>query len=237
MLESRGMPYTGSKVLASALAMNKIFSALIFKANGLNTPDFEHITERRWKKYKTRAIKAVTGKIGFPCVVKPANQGSAVGVSIVKNETELKLALDKSFKKYKWMIAQKFIKGKEATCGVVEIEGKACPFPPTHILPKLEEFYDYKSKYKKNGSTHICPADFSKDMNAKIQDLAVKAHLALGCRGMSRTDIFAGDDGNPYILETNTIPGMTPTSLYPEAAAKAGISFSKMLDLIIQSSL
>ena len=134
-------------------------------------------------------------------------------------------------------MAQKFIKGQEATCGVLKKNGQLTALPPTHILPNLGKFYDYKSKYSSGGSTHICPADFTPEINTQIQKLAILAHKALGCRGMSRTDIFVGEDKKLYIIETNTIPGMTPTSLFPQAAAKAGISFPQMLDYIIKASL
>lgn len=134
-------------------------------------------------------------------------------------------------------MAQKFIRGKEATCGIIEKRGELIAFPPTHILPNLGEFYDYKSKYAAGGSTHICPADFSAKVNKEIQELAKKAHKILDCRGMSRTDMFVADDGKIYVIETNTIPGMTPASLFPEAAAKMGISFPEMLDLIIEASI
>ncbi len=166
-------------------------------------------------------------------VIKPVDQGSAVGVSIIKSKEELKKSIDTTIKKFPWLMAQKFIKGQEATCGVLEKNGEVMVLPPTHILPKLGKFYDYKSKYKSGGSTHICPADFTPEINTQIQKLAIMAHKALGCRGMSRTDVFVEDNKNLYIIETNTIPGMTPTSLFPEAAAKAGISFSQMLDCII----
>jgi len=107
--------------------------------------------------------------------------------------------------------------------------------PPTHILPQLDKFYDYKSKYAPGGSKHICPADFPAEINETIQKLALTAHKALGCSGMSRSDFFFSDDGQVYIIETNTIPGMTSTSLLPEAAGKADISFTKMLDLIVKA--
>lgn len=134
-------------------------------------------------------------------------------------------------------MAQKFIKGQEGTCGVLEKKGESFALPPTHILPQVGKFYDYKSKYAPGGSKHICPADFPEEVNKTMQDLALTAHKALGCKGMSRSDFFYGDDGRVYIIETNTIPGMTGTSLLPEAAGKAGISFPKMLDLIIASAL
>lgn len=236
MLQTLGIRYTGCDVLASALAMNKVFAAQIYLINGLPHPEFVHVKADGWKDYRPQVLKDAVTKIGFPAVVKPVDQGSAVGVSIVKNRAELSRALDKTFKIFSWMMVQKFIKGKEATCGVLEKDGRIFALPPTHILPKLGKFYDYKSKYKTGGSTHICPANFGRQINKEIEALALKAHKALGCRGMSRTDVFVGDDGKLWVIETNTIPGMTPTSLLPEAAAKAGISFSEMLDLIIEAS-
>lgn len=134
-------------------------------------------------------------------------------------------------------MVQKFIKGKEATCGVIEKDGKLMPLVPTHILPNLGEFYDYKSKYASGGSTHICPADFPAEINTRLQNLAIMSHLALGCKGMSRTDMFYCENGDIYIIETNTIPGMTPVSLFPEEAGKIDVDFSKMLSLIIVSAL
>ncbi|OGH91779.1 MAG: hypothetical protein A2534_04615 [Candidatus Magasanikbacteria bacterium RIFOXYD2_FULL_39_9] len=237
MLKTLGIKYTGSGVLASASAMNKMRAAEIFQVYGLPTPKFEAFTKTTWKNNSKELFDMTIKNIGFPAVVKPINQGSAVGVSIVKNKEELKNAINKTIKIFSKIMVQKFIAGKEATCGVLEKDGKIQALPPTHILPNLGEFYDYKSKYKTGGSTHICPADFDEKTNLEIQKLAIQAHKALGCRGMSRTDIFVGDDKNLYILETNTIPGMTPVSLFPEAAAKAGIKFPQMLDCIIKASL
>jgi D-alanine-D-alanine ligase len=237
MLETLGVKYTGPGVLSSALAMNKVFAAEVYLANDLPHPDFVHFKKDGWKRSPDKIINDIVSKVGFPMVIKPVDQGSAVGVSKVKSHDELRRVIDKTIKSFPWLIAQKFIKGKEATCGVLEKDNQVMALPPTHILPNLGEFYDYKSKYSTGGSTHICPADFGDIINQQIQNLAVMAHKALDCRGMSRTDIFVGDDKKLYILETNTIPGMTPTSLFPEAAAKAGISFSKMLDYIIEASL
>ena len=236
MLQAWNIPYTGSGVLASAIAMNKVYAANIYRAHGLPTPPLVEFTRESWYKQRGALLKRIEREIGYPSVVKPVNQGSAIGVSIVKNKQELSMALDKTFKLFLWLMIQKFIKGKEATCGVLERKGKIFALPPTHILPKLGQFYDYKSKYQAGGSSHICPEDFSKKINKEIQKLARQAHRTLGCRGMSRTDIFVADDGKLYLIETNTIPGMTPTSLFPEAAAQAGISFSRMLDLIIAAS-
>lgn len=237
MLESLNIKYTGSGVLASALAMNKVYAAQIYLANSLPIPDFVHFKKDGWKRSPDKIINDIVSKVGFPMVVKPVDQGSAVGVSKVRSHDELKKVIEKTIKIFPWLMAQKFIKGQEATCGVLEKDWQAMILPPTHILPNMGEFYNYKSKYSIGGSTHICPADFGDIVNQQIQNLAIMAHKALDCRGMSRTDIFVGDDKKLYILETNTIPGMTPTSLFPEAAAKAGIAFNVMLDYIIQASL
>lgn len=269
MFEVLKIPYTGPRTLSSALSMNKVFAAQIYFINGLPHPEFIHLKKEGWKDYRKEILKDASEKIGYPAVVKPVDQGSAVGVSIVKNEEELIKAIDKTIKKFPWLMVQKFIKGREATCGVLEENGELVALPPTHIKPNLGAFYDYKSKYAKGGSTHICPADFSPEINEQIQHLAILAHKALRCDGMSRTDIFVADEevdecdcGSDcdcdhdhkeelthgqtsapchcnkklYIIETNTIPGMTPTSLFPEAAAKAGIEFKEMLDLIIKAS-
>ena len=205
-------------------------------------------------------LKDVRLKIGYPAVIKPVDQGSAVGVSIVKNEKELIKAINTTIKKFPWLMVQKFIKGQEATCGVLEKNGQIFALPPTHIIANKGEFYDYKSKYSKGGSTHICPADFLPEINEQLQHLAILSHKVLGCSGMSRTDIFVADEQDEcegtcggdcecggsehkhahnklYIIETNTIPGMTPVSLLPEAAGKMGIEFPEMLDLIIKAAL
>lgn len=236
IFDSLNIKYTGSKVLASALAMNKVYSAQIYLANGLPFPQFINFKRNGWQKYRADILSDVKKTVRYPCVIKPVDQGSAVGVSIVKNEKELILEINKTIKKFPWLMVQKFVKGQEATCGVLEKNGQILPLPPTHILPNLGKFYDYKSKYAKGGSNHICPADFPHEINHELQDLAIKSHIALGCSGMSRTDIFYSDDKELYLIETNTIPGMTPTSLLPEAAKVIGISFSQMLDLIIKAA-
>lgn len=237
MLEFLNIPYTGSNTLSSAVSMNKVIAGEIYKINGLPHPEFVHFRDTEWAKGKKGILSRIERKIKYPTVIKPVNQGSAVGVGVVRTRPELINFVNKTIKKFKWLMAQKFIKGKEATCGVLEREGSAFALPPTHIIPRLNSFYDYKSKYKKDGSTHVCPAEFGPKINKEIQLLALRAHKVLGCKGMSRTDIFVSEDKKFFIIETNTIPGMTPTSLLPEAAKQAGIDFPRMLDMIIEASL
>ena len=193
-------------------------------------------------------------KIGYPAVVKPVDQGSAVGVSIVKNEKELIKAINTTIKNFPGSWFKNLLKARRPPAECWKKMGRFFALPPTHIIANKGEFYDYKSKYSKGGSTHICPADFLPEINEQLQHLAILSHKALGCSGMSRTDIFVADEKdencdchsqpfhftghkNLYIIETNTIPGMTPVSLLPEAAGKMGIEFPEMLDLIIKAAL
>lgn len=235
LLECFGISYTGSDVVSSAVAMNKVLSAGVYRRMGILTPDFIDFKKGEWLKEKKKIIGLIKKKIGFPLVIKPVDQGSSVGVYIIRKEKELIPAIKKSFQTSNWLMAQKFVKGEEATCGVLEKNGKAFALPPTRIVANAGKFYDYKSKYKTGGSTHICPADFKPAINKKIQDLAVRSHRGFDCCGMSRTDFFVTPKNKIYAIEINTIPGMTPMSLLPEAAGKMGVSFSKMLDLIIMS--
>jgi len=210
--------YTGSGFKASALGMDKIRSRQIFKSIGLAVPEFTD---------------------SFPAVVKPVDRGSSVGVSIVKKRKDLRAAVEKAKKYSKNVIAEEFIEGTELTCGVLD-DGKnnLTPLLPTEIVPKMGEFFDYASKYTESGSEEITPARVPPKILKECQDIALRAHTALGCSGFSRTDmIWRKSDGKIYILEINTIPGLTRQSLFPKAAKATGISFPKLLDHIIKSAL
>lgn len=235
MLELFGLRYTGPGVAASACAMDKVITGKLYSSVNLPTPEFIAFDSTDWTKNKATILRAAK-QWGSKVVVKPTNQGSAVGVNVVTDLRKLSSIVDTTIKQFPSLMIQQFIDGAEATCGVLEKNGIAMALPPTHILPQENVFYDYASKYKPGGSRHVCPADFSAETNAKLESLAVQAHKILGCRGMSRTDFLITKQGKIFILETNTIPGMTPTSLFPEAAQKKGIDFGEMLNLIIQAS-
>lgn len=237
VLDFMGIPYTGSGVLASALGMDKPHASLVFKEAGLLVPDFEVIGVQDLKSHKL--IAKIIKRFSFPLVVKPANHGSSVGVSVVQKEQYLTAAIKEAFKYFNKVILQKFIKGREMTCGVLEDKGgKIISLPPTEIIPKVGTFYDYHSKYAEGGSEHITPPkNLSKKLIKKIQEASVLAHKVIGCSGMSRSDFILGEDEKLYILEINTIPGMTKTSLIPEAAKTAGINFPKFIDIIINAAL
>lgn len=239
LLELVGLPYTGSGPLASGLAMDKARCADVYRANGLHVPFTFTVARELWEKQREFVLDAIDRRVVKPWVVKPSNQGSSVGVTMVDDSLDLPAAIDSAFEYTHVALVQHRVDGDEATCGVVEEhDGKLVALPPTRIVANNEAmFYDFQAKYAPGGSTHTCPADFDEETNKLIQDVAIKAHRVLGCSGMSRTDMIVGDDGVLYVLETNTIPGMTETSLLPEAARVAGIDFSRLLDMLIERGL
>lgn len=226
LLEWIGVPYSGSGVLSSAMAMDKEISNKLYEERGLLVPRYA-VVGKGDKHFNVR----------IPLVVKPADGGSSVGISIVKLKRDLPAALRKAFKESACVMLQEYIKGREFTCGVLEDSyGKPFVLPPTEIIPKISSFFDYRAKYFVGGSLEVTPPKLPRRKIAELQRMALTAHRALACQGMSRSD-FILRGSNFYILETNTIPGMTKTSLLPQAAKKAGISFTGMLNLIIAAGL
>lgn len=219
LLDCFGVKYTGSGVLASAIGMDKIKSYEIFKLHGLNVP------------------KETTFKKGEKVIVKPSCLGSSVGISIVDNQEDLEKAIKKEKERCDVVIIEEYIDGKELTCGILEnAKGqKYLALPVTEIIPPDGRFFDYEVKY--DGSTQeITPARISKKLTKEIQEQSIKAHKALGCSGYSRAD-FIVKDNKIYILEVNTLPGLTSESLLPKAAKQANIKFSELLDIIIKNAL
>lgn len=237
-LELAGVPYTGSGVLASALAMDKLKSNELFSLHGLKVPKYVNFSNNRWDKSKNEIMIEVGEKVSLPCVIKPSNCGSSVGITIVRKIDDLENAVQLAFSYGNTILVQEYISGVEVTCAVLDEGGDKEPIalPSTQIIPKDSEFFDYHAKYTPGATEEITPPRLPVEVIKKIQNSALQAHKIIGCAGMSRTDmIVSGND--VFILETNTIPGMTETSLYPQAAAAVGISFSELLDKIIQSAI
>jgi D-alanine-D-alanine ligase len=228
LLELLHIPYQGSDVLGSALAMNKLISKQMYERSGLPVPPY--IVIDRNDPIDTGDIVA---RLDLPLVVKPVSAGSSVGMSIVKAENELQDALDKAFPHGETVIVEAYIKGVELTGGVLGNDDLQA-LPLIEIIPDASfEFFDYEAKYTAGATEEICPARVDDNITAKAQSYAMMAHRALYCKGYSRTDMILKDD-ELYVLETNTIPGMTATSLFPQAAQAAGISFTELLDRLIQ---
>jgi D-alanine-D-alanine ligase len=223
ILEFLDIPYAGSGVLASALGMNKIMTKMILEANNIRTPGWSVVE-------KEKDIKKIGLK--YPLVFKPEAQGSAVGVTIVKAEKDAIKAYRKAARYCKRVLVEKYIKGTEITAPVL---GDDRVLPIIEIVP-ANEFYDYDAKYTPGKSTHIIPARISKKVYKTASETAIKVHKALMCRDLSRTDmIVAGND--VFVLETNTLPGMTSLSLYPEAAKAAGISFYELIMIFVKNAV
>lgn len=235
LLEYYDTKYTGSGITASALAMDKLRSREMFKLTGLQVPKTLKI--RNGENYQA-ILSVFTNKIaGFPVVVKPCSNGSSIGVSIVRNASQLNKALVSAFQVDKKVLIEDFIEGIEVTCGVLESGQLISALPVTEIVPKKgHKFFDYSAKYKSGHSDEITPARIDEEVTKKVQEIAVKAHQILGCRAYSRTDMII-KDGNIFVLETNTLPGLTPNSLLPKAAFVAGLTMGQLTDKIIESSL
>lgn len=231
LLDLLNIPYQGSGVLGSAIGMNKLVSKQLYKSAGLPVAPYLF-----FNSIGMINTSEVVDKLGLPLVVKPVTSGSSIGLSIVKTKDSLSAALEKAFAEDHEIIIEAYIKGIELTGGVVGND-ELQALPIVEIIPGEEfEFFDYTAKYTPGASEEICPARIDEAMTAKAQTYAKTAHRALCCKGYSRTDMILAD-GEIYVLETNTIPGMTPTSLLPQAAGVAGISFSQLLDQLIELSL
>jgi len=230
LLDLAERPYTGSGVLASALAMNKHASKKLFKAEGIPTPDWELFTLKEPKLSPEE--KGKLKRFGYPFVVKPNDGGSTVGLTVVHKPDELEGAVEAAFEYSNQVMVEEFIAGRELTVGVL---GQT-PLPVVEIIPK-HEIYDYTCKYTAGMTEYICPAKLTDDQTRLVQELGLKAFQILGCEGFARTDFRMGKDGVFYCLEVNTLPGMTNLSLVPKAADASGLSFEKLVQKIIDLAM
>ncbi|MFO7749480.1 MAG: D-alanine--D-alanine ligase [Desulfobacteraceae bacterium] len=231
VLDLLGIPYQGAGVLGSAVAMNKLASKQMYRNAGIPQPDFLDYT-------KNDAIDgpACIEKLGLPMVIKPVCAGSSRGMTIVREAHQLEKAIAKAFDHDDAVLLERYIRGTELTCGVIGNETIET-LPVIEIIPgNGYEFFDYDAKYLPGATREICPARISEEIKSRAQAHAAAAHKALFLKGYSRTDMILKEN-RLYILETNTIPGMTETSLYPQAAAAAGYSFSQLLDRLIDLCL
>ncbi|MCU0693724.1 MAG: D-alanine--D-alanine ligase [Polyangiaceae bacterium] len=241
LLEIIELPYVGSGVLASALAADKVHAKRVFRVHGLPVADELVITRQHDRAATLGKLRSV---FSAGVAVKPATQGSAIGVSLVDNTTDdaLCAALDEAFRYDDVVLCEKLLRGREMTCGVLDVpsQGGVRALPVTEIFSKAAGWYDFKSKYAAGGSVHQCPADLPETIGERVQRIACEAHVALGCRDLSRVDFVVGDRDDPRtitVLEINVLPGMTATSLYPEAAAAAGIAFPALCERFVRAAV
>jgi D-alanine-D-alanine ligase len=225
LLETMGIPYTGSGVLASALAMNKVKAKELFRLHNLPTPAYHVLDESHQDD-----VVDVLGDFGFPCVVKPVCEGSSVGVAVCETEAELVAACERAFR-FGDVLVERFIAGQEVSVAILGDRALGA----VEIAPK-QGFYDYGNKYTRGATDYVIPPRLSPERYRGVLTQALRAHLALGCTGATRVDLMVSESGNEYILEVNTLPGMTRTSLLPKIAGAAGLSFEDLCEAILRTA-
>jgi D-alanine-D-alanine ligase len=248
LLEVLDIPYVGSAVLASALAMDKRHARRVFAEAGL--PIARGISVRRGDETAAHAADRAREEVGARVVVMPSSSGSAIGVTrldATATAAEVAAAVEAAWGIDDVAIVEHFARGREITCGVLDLRDDAAAgdlagtraLPPTEIAAPKDAFYTYEARYAPGRSVHTCPAPLDPELTLRVQSIALAAHRALGCRDLSRADLIVGDDGDPRaitLLEVNTMPGFTGTSLYPEAAAVAKVPFPALCDALVRSA-
>jgi len=233
ILDSRGIKYTGSGVVSSVVAIDKEYSKIVFRQNGILTPDWFVL-----KKNEDIDISLLTVKIntsfGLPFVVKPCDEGSTVGLTIIRdlNDNTFEEAIRLAFRYSDKILIERYINGKEITVSVLNNRA----YPVIEIRPK-DGYYDYHHKYTSGMTEYICPAEIPADIAEKVKEAGLKAHRALDCDVYSRVDFILTEDNTAYCLEVNTLPGMTSLSLVPKSVKAAGIEFNQLIEQIINLSL
>ncbi|MBN2027386.1 MAG: D-alanine--D-alanine ligase [Actinobacteria bacterium] len=234
VLELLGIPYTGSGIMASAMAINKHMSKQIFRANAIPVAEDVVVDTAEIARVGTEKVaEGVSLDLGFPCIVKPNCEGSTVGAGRARNREELESAIEEALEYDDLLIIERYIEGREMTVGIIGDE-------PV-ILPVLEVvaskgLYDYECKYTKGMTEYIVPALIPDELSRELQRLSLRAHFALDCEGFSRIDFMVDAEGNSFCLEANTIPGMTELSLIPKAAAAAGLSFEQVVGMVLETA-
>ncbi|MBV9334062.1 MAG: D-alanine--D-alanine ligase [Candidatus Eremiobacteraeota bacterium] len=223
LLEYLSIPYTGSGIEAAALSMDKHLTKKLLAAEGLPTPV--------WDLFDLTGgtLPLLPGSLDLPLVIKPRFEGSSAGVAIVHTHEEWTNAMLDASKSFGQILAEEYVEGREFTCAVLGEEA----LPVLEIVANRDGFYSYDAKYEPGGSTHIVPAPIDEDLAARLQMLALSAHRLLGLRDYSRSDFIVTPDGRPHLLEINSLPGLTPMSLVPDACAAVGISFEALIDRLV----
>ncbi len=227
LLEYLSIPYTGSGLEASALSMDKHLTKKLLAAEGLPTPV--------WDLFDLTGgtLPLLPGALDLPLVIKPRFEGSSAGIAIVHTHEEWTRAMLDASKSYPQILAEEYVEGREFTCAVLGEEA----LPIVEIVANRDGFYSYDAKYEPGGSTHIVPAPIDEDLAARLQMLALSAHRLLGLRDYSRSDFIVGRDNRPHLLEINSLPGLTPLSLVPDACAAIGIGFEALIDRLVGYAL
>jgi D-alanine-D-alanine ligase len=238
ILEIVGMPYTGSGVAACIRSMDKVLTKHLLVERGLPTPEFFAFNETAFRQVgAAEALPAIEEQLGFPIVVKPAAQGSALGIRFARTPEDVPEALIAAFSYDDKVLLERYVDGRELAVGLLEQDGEVRALPVVEARPKEEYFFDFEARYEIGKTDFICPAELPADVATRVQEIAVSVFRLLGCYGFARVDMILSKDGDPQVLEGQAIPGLTETSLLPQAAEASGLSFEQLIELILEQAL
>jgi D-alanine-D-alanine ligase len=238
ILEIVGMPYTGSGVAACIRSMDKVLTKHLLVEQRLPTPDFFAFNETAFREFgAAEALPAIEERLGFPIVVKPAAQGSALGIKFARTPKDVPEALIAAFSYDEKVLLERYIGGRELAVGLLEHEGDVQALPIVEALPKDEYFFDFESRYEIGKTEYVCPAELPGEVTEEAQELAIATYRLLGCYGFARIDMILSKEGELQVLEAQVIPGLTETSLLPQAGEAAGISFEQLVERLVQLAL
>jgi D-alanine-D-alanine ligase len=237
LLAAIGVPYTGSGPAACMCCTDKALAKHLMRGAGIPTPDFHSLAEPAIKELGAGdALEGIARSLGFPLVVKPTSQGSALGVKFAQDSDGLPGALVGAFSYGHKVVIERYVKGRDLAVSVLDGPGGPLPLPVVEAVPREEDFYDYESRYEIGMTTFVCPAELADATTARAQELALAVYELLGCHGVARVDLMLDESGELWVLETNVVPGMTATSLLPQAADAAGIGFDELIARVLQSA-
>jgi D-alanine-D-alanine ligase len=238
LLEAIGVPYTGSAPAACMCCTDKALAKQLMRGAGIPTPDFDPIQEASIKSLGAAdALPRIERMLGFPLVVKPARLGSALGIKFARTSDELPGALVGAFSYDSKILVERYVRGRDLAVSVLDGPSGPTPLPIVEAVPREEDFYDYESRYEIGMTTFVCPAELPDDTTARAQELALDVYRLLGCHGVARVDLLLDEQtGELWVLETNIVPGMTETSLLPQAADAAGIGFDELIARVLESA-
>ncbi len=234
LLEIAGVPYTGSGPAACARATDKVLAKHLMIEAGIPTPPFFAFNETAFRELgAAEALPAIEERLEFPIVVKPSSQGSALGIKFARSAEDVPAALVAAFSYDSKVLLERYVEGRDLAVSILDGE----PLPIVEAVPRDEAFYDFEARYEIGRTDFVCPAELSDDLAGRCQELALATYRLLGCRGFARVDLMLGADGEPTVLEANPIPGLTETSLLPQAAEAAGIGFDELVGRILELAL
>ena len=239
LLEVLGIPYTGSRVSSCIRASDKVLAKHAMIDAGIPTPDFYAFSETAFKGLgAAQAVPAIVSRLNFPLVVKPASQGSALGIKFARAAADVPAALLAAFSYDKKVLLERYVAGRELAVSVLQQDGVPQGLPIVEAVPEQEDFYDFESRYEIGRTRFVCPAELDPQVAARTQEVAIDAFNLLGCSGFARVDLMLdAQSAELFVLEVNPIPGLTETSLLPQAADAAGIGFDHLIELILAAAL